>query len=59
VLPSPGTKCSDITDVIFGKKTPPTKRAFGHDDHELEKRLLEVEISKVFSKIKFHHAFRV
>jgi hypothetical protein len=61
VLPSPGTKCNDITDVMFGNKTAPTtmtKRALD-DHHDLEKRMFEVEVAKVLSKIKFRHAFVV
>ena len=55
VLPSPGTKCSDITDTLFGEKTGPTKRALGHDD--IEKRMFEV--GKVLSKNRFRRAFGV
>ena len=55
MLPSPGTKCSDITDQVFGKKTAPPKRALGHDD--LEKRMFEV--GKVMSKARFRRAFGV
>ena len=55
MLPSPGTKCSDITDPVFGKKTAAPKRALGHDD--LEKRMFEV--GKAISKIRLRHAFGV
>ena len=59
MLPSPGTKCSDITDVIFGNKTAlnPTKRDLGH--HDLAKRMFEIEVAKVLSKTKLRHAFGV
>ena len=55
MLPSPGTKCSDITDTLFGNKTGPTKRTLGHD--EIEKRVSEV--AKVLSKNRFRRAFGV
>ena len=55
VLPSPGTKCSDITDTLFGKKTGPMKRALGHD--HIEKRMFEV--ADALSKNRFRHAFGV
>ncbi len=55
MLPSPGTKCSDITDQVFGNKTAPTRRALGHDD--MEKRMSEV--AKVLSKNRFRRAFGV
>ena len=53
MLPSPGTKCSDIMDVIFGNKTAlnPTKRDLGHND--LERQMLKIEVAKVLSKTKF------
>ena len=55
MLPSPGTKCSDITDPVFGKKTGPTKRALGHDG--IEQRVSEVAM--VLSKNRFRRAFGV
>ena len=55
MLPSPGTKCSDIADPMFGNKTAPSKRALGHDD--LEKRMFEVGIA--ISKTRLRHAFGV
>ena len=55
MLPSPGTKCSDITETLFGEKTGPTRRALGHDD--IEKRMFEV--AQVLSNNRLRRAFGV